>query len=192
MMSEEQIQHIIEDLLPLYEEGLLSPETERWLEEQANRNKDFKNLLTLSKQSLPKASIQSPVDTKKMFQQIHRKLALYQIIFVALSFLLAIQTSLLNDSFGFILWYTVLGFVTFIFYKDMKIVFFISFLPIFLWSMGSNLMIYFNGHFYGEMTVARFFLEFVLGSLMLSIIHFVFAVIGMTIAWLVLKLKERN
>lgn len=43
---------IIEDLLPLYHEGLLSEETTKWLEEEANQNKDYQRLLSLSERQL--------------------------------------------------------------------------------------------------------------------------------------------
>ncbi len=66
-----------------------------------------------------------------MFKQIHRKLSMYQMIFIGVSFLLAVQTSLLNESLGFILWYTVLGLLSYLFYKDVKLVFLIAFVPTF-------------------------------------------------------------
>jgi hypothetical protein len=192
MMNDKNVKHIIEDLLPLYEEGLLSEETQAWLEEQAKNNKEYAKLLAVSSQTLPETVIESPIDSKKMFQQINRRLAIFQIIFVGLSFLLAINTSILNESFGFILWYSVLGFVTFLFYKDMKIVFSIAFLPIFFWSIGSNIMNYYTGHYIEGVTFFRFVLDSFLGSMLLSVIHFIFAIIGSIIAWLVLKLQERN
>lgn len=191
-MKDNQVKHIIEDLLPLYEEGLLSAETTEWLEEQAKTNTEYSKLLELSSQALPNSVIDSPVDSKKMFQQIHRKIALYQIIFVALSFLLAINTSLLNDSFGFVLWYAVLGVVSYLFYKDFKIVFYLSFLPIFFWSVGTNMIDYFNGHYMEGITILEFLTSSLFGSLVLSVLHFVFALIGALIAWIILKLKERD
>ncbi|WP_262421798.1 zf-HC2 domain-containing protein [Bacillus aquiflavi] len=111
---------IVEDLLPLYSEGLLSVETTKWLEEHLEQCEHCKELAALSKDSIVKEPVESTVDQKKMFKQINRKLSLYQIIFVTLSFIFAIQTSLLNESFGFILSYTILGLITYLFYKDMK------------------------------------------------------------------------
>jgi hypothetical protein len=130
---------IIEDLLPLYHEGLLREETVKWLEEQINRNEDYQDLFHLSQRPLPKKEIKSKMDNDEMFKKISRKLTIYQMIFVGISFFLAIQTSLLNESFGFILWYTVLGFITYTFYRDMKIVFLISFIPILVWAMGLSI-----------------------------------------------------
>lgn len=191
-MKDNQTKHIIEDLLPLYEEGLLSAETTAWLEEQAKNNIEYAKLLELSSQALPNTVIKSSVDSTKMFQQINRKLAMYQIIFVALSFLLAINTSLLNESFGFVLWYAVLGVVSFLFYKDFKIVFYLSFLPIFFWSVGTNINDYFNGHYMEGITIFEFLTSSLFGSLVLSVLHFAFALIGALIAWIILKLMERD
>ncbi len=191
-MKDDVKKHIIEDLLPLYEEGLLSEETAVWLKGELQQNEDLKELVELSGKDLPKTEIESPVDTNKMFQHINRRLSLYQIIFVGLSFLLAIHTSILNNSFGFILWYTVLGSITFLFYKDLKIVFYIAFLPIFFWSIGTNISDYYAGHLIPGTTFLEFLTNSVLGSLLLSVIHFIFALIGSLIAWLILKLQERN
>jgi hypothetical protein len=192
MMKDNQAKHIIEDLLPLYEEGLLSAETTAWLEEQAKNNIEYANLLELSSKALPNTVINSSIDSTKMFQQINRKLAMYQIIFVALSFLLAINTSLLNESFGFVLWYAVLGVVSFLFYKDFKIVLYLSLLPIFFWSVGTNIIDYFNGHYMEGITILEFLTSSLFGSLVLSVLHFAFALIGALIAWIILKLIERD
>ncbi|WP_261179435.1 hypothetical protein [Anaerobacillus sp. CMMVII] len=70
MMKAKTLKHIIEDLLPLYEEGLLSEETTAWLEEQARTNDEYAKLLQLSAQSLPKGEIESPVDSKKCFNKL--------------------------------------------------------------------------------------------------------------------------
>ena len=131
------VKHIIEDLLPLYQEGLLSKETKEWLEAQLEENPAYQELLekmrhTLEKEDTPEIS--AP-EQEKMFKRIHRKLTIYQFIFTGIAFFLAMQTALLNESFGFILWYAVLGFVVYLFYADMRIVFLLSFVPIFIWSV---------------------------------------------------------
>ncbi|WP_261179436.1 hypothetical protein [Anaerobacillus sp. CMMVII] len=63
-------------------------------------------------------------------------------------------------------------------------------MPIFLWSIGSNAIDYSNGHIIPGTTFLEFFTSSVLGSALVSIIHFLFAIIGSVIAWLILKLKE--
>lgn len=103
MNDKHTVRHIIEDLLPLYEEGLLSEETARWLEAQTADDADYEKLVRLSGQSLPKPELPEPTeDYAKMMAKINRKLSLYQLLFMAISFVLAIRTSLLNESFEFV------------------------------------------------------------------------------------------
>ncbi|MEH7237143.1 hypothetical protein [Bacillus sp. JJ1562] len=183
-------QAIIEDLLPLYNEGLLSAETTTWLEEQIQDNKELQKLVDQSTIPLEKEEIDSPVKHDKMITNIKRRLALYQLIFVGLSFFLAIQTSMLNESFGFILWYAVLGLLTYLFYKDMKIVFYISFIPIFIWSLGGNIGDYLNGDIGSTVSFGKFLLQSAMGSILVTLIHYLFAFIGSMIGFLYLKIRN--
>lgn len=171
---------IITDLLPLYEEGLLSEETTDWLEEQVNMDPELEKEVTMLRMPLEKEEITSSVPHDEMLKKVKRRLSLYQLVFLGLSFFLAIQTSILNDSFGFTLWYAVLGVLTYCFYKDMRIVFYISFLPIFVWSIGLNLTSYQAGHIFANLA----------GSLSLALIHYLFALIGSIIGLLAIKIKE--
>ncbi|MBA4536970.1 zf-HC2 domain-containing protein [Bacillus aquiflavi] len=182
---------IVEDLLPLYSEGLLSVETTKWLEEHLEQCEHCKELAALSKDSIVKEPVESTVDQKKMFKQINRKLSLYQIIFVTLSFIFAIQTSLLNESFGFILSYTILGLITYLFYKDMKMMFLIAFTPIFLWSLGTHIFEFSTGATEGNLGIKEIFFSFQ-GAILLGFSHLLFAFIGSLIGLLILKLKERG
>ncbi len=183
-------QAIIEDLLPLYNEGLLSTETTTWLEEQIQANKELQKLVDQAATPLEKEEIDSTIKHDKMITNIKRRLALYQLIFVGLSFFLAIQTSMLNESFGFILWYAVLGLLTYLFYKDMKIVFYISFIPIFIWSLGGNLGDFMKGDISDTVTFGQFLMQSVMGSILVTLIHFVFAFIGSMIGFLYLKIRN--
>ena len=110
-----------------------------------------------------------------MMSKISFRLSLYQIIFVGLSFFMAMRTTLLNDSFGFILSYTILGLLTYLFYKNLKIVIAITFLPVFIWSIGT--------------TIAETSFDYIYGSLLVAGLHLLFALIGALIAWLILQLK---
>lgn len=120
-------------------------------------------------------TIHSPINQDKMMRHIKLKLSIYQIVFVCLSFYFAIKTSLLNDSFGFILSYTVLGVVTYLFYKNIWVVIAIAFLPNFVWSL---------------IDLVEFNLNGLAGSLLIGCIHLAFALVGSMIGWLILKLKE--
>ncbi|MFA9559527.1 hypothetical protein ACERII_19640 [Evansella sp. AB-rgal1] len=191
-MKDKQRSHIFQDLLPLYHEGLLSNETKSWLEEQIEGNSEYEELLNMTNESLPVNDIESPINNEKMFQRINQKLSLYQIIFVAISFILAIQTSILNESFGFILSYSVLGLVSYLFYKNMKIVFFISFIPIFMWQIGITISDIRSGSLIGDVSNIAAIWYILSGAVLMSIIHYVFAFIGSIIGLLILKLKEKE
>jgi hypothetical protein len=166
---------VIEDLLPLYNEGLLQEETIDYVESHLNSCADCAELGILSAEPVIEETLSSPINQEKMMSKITFRLSLYQIIFVSISFLLAIRTTLLNDSFGFILSYTVLGLLTYLFYKNIKIVIAITFLPVFLWSIGT--------------AVAETNFDYIYGSLIVAGLHLLFALIGAIIAWLVLQLK---
>ncbi|MFF2157759.1 hypothetical protein ACFVVQ_20915 [Paenibacillus chitinolyticus] len=189
MNDKNTVRHIIEDLLPLYEEGLLSEETARWLEAQTAGDADYEKLVRLSAQSLPKPELPEPTeDYAKMMAKINRKLSLYQLFFMAISFVLAIRTSLLNESFEFVLWYAVLGFVTYLFYKQMKIVFFLSFAPVFLWSIGNSVYEMVNGS--GDGGIGVFVFSPVLVAVVTGSIHCLFAFIGSLMGLLVVKIGK--
>ncbi|MFS0863931.1 hypothetical protein [Fredinandcohnia sp. 179-A 10B2 NHS] len=189
---DKHVQSIVEDLLPLYNEGLLSETTTEWLEKQIKGNEELEKIVKQSSTPLVKEEIESPVEHDKMIKAIKRKLSIYQLIFVGLSFYLAINTSILNESFGFILWYAVLGVVTFLFYKDMKIVFYISVLPIFIWSIGGSISDYVNGQIDHTQSFIKFLLQTTAGSFFLAMIHYLFALIGSVMGLLILKIKERG
>lgn len=189
---DKHVRSIIEDLLPLYNEGLLSEDTTKWLEEQVEKSEELAMLVSQTNIPLEKEKIESPVDHDRMIKGIKRRLSIYQIIFVGISFFLAIHTSLLNESFGFILWYAVLGLLTYLFYKDMKIVFYISFIPMFIWSLGGNLSDYYAGHIDHSAQFVSFFFQSVGGSILLAMIHYGFALVGNLIALLIRKIWERG
>ncbi|MFT4412848.1 hypothetical protein ACLM5H_03210 [Fredinandcohnia humi] len=189
---DKQVQSIIEDLLPLYNEGLLSEETTVWLEQQVKQSAELQKLVTLTTTPLVKEKIETPFQHDKMLKNIQRRLSLYQLLFVGISFYLAINTSILNESFGFVLWYTVLGLVTYLFYKDMKIVLYLSVLPIFIWSAGSNATDYLNGEIDNTVTLVQFILQSIMGSLLLSVIHYVFALIGSMMGLLLIKIRAQG
>ena len=131
---------IVEDLLPLYNEGLLHDETTAWVEAHLNSCSECAVLANLSLNRYSEEIISSPINHEKMMSKISFKLSLYQIIFVGLSdCTLAMRTALLNESFGFILSYTILGLVTYLFYKNLKIVIAITFLPVLVWSLSTTL-----------------------------------------------------
>ncbi|CAM4182915.1 zf-HC2 domain-containing protein [Lederbergia lenta] len=175
---------IAEDLLPLYNDGLLQEETDEWLESHLKSCQKCNELAQLTKEPVEKETIISPVNHDKMMEKIKLKLSIYQIIFVGISFFFAIKTSLLNESFGFILSYTVLGVITYLFYRNFLIVTAIAFLPIFLWDIFQSFSMYVDGD--------TSLLLGIIGSAFLALIHLIFALMGSVIGLLILKLKKRG
>ncbi len=182
-----EVRFIIEDLLPLYNEGLLSEETKKWLEKQIEENEEVKQLVDTSQKPIEKEEVPNQIDQDAMFKKINRRLSIYQILFVALSFFLAIKTSALNNSFGFILWYAILGFVIYLFYSDIKIVFLFSFVPIFIWAMTSNISDYYAGG-YTDVSFLMMVGQSLSMALILSFLHLLFAALGSVVGWLAKKI----
>ena len=92
---------ITEDLLPLYEENLVQPETKQWIEQHLASCPNCQKLTSATMEELP--ALPSPKKAaSKMIKHAHLKLTIYQLLFVILSFAFAINTSLLNESFTFI------------------------------------------------------------------------------------------
>ncbi|GEN30852.1 hypothetical protein HNQ35_001318 [Cerasibacillus quisquiliarum] len=179
---------IVEDLLPLYNEDLLKPETKKWIEAHLQECKQCQALLTLSQEPLPTDSIQSSLEENEMFKKINRKLAIYQMVFVGLSLILAMTTSLVNGGFHFILTYPILGLVTFLFYKDIKLVFYLATIPLFIWSIAVDISDYTNGYFIEETTITEMISDITLNSIFATFVHLPFALIGALIGFLILKL----
>lgn len=57
--------YIIEDLLPLYEEGLLSEETKEWLEVQLKKNEEYQRLHEKMQQPLEKQTFRKSMRQNK-------------------------------------------------------------------------------------------------------------------------------
>lgn len=181
---------IIEDLLPLYNEDLLSTETADWVTDHLQNCPHCKKLAQLTAEPITEDVLTSPINHEKMMSKIQSKIFFYQMIFIGISFFLALQTTLLNDSFGFILSYTLLGFLIYLFYKNLKIVIAIAILPVFFWSIGTTFSIYSNELDYPATNIFQHFFQSLLGSALIASIHLAFALVGALIGFLVLKIKE--
>lgn len=182
---------IVKDLLPLYNENLLSEETTQWVKEHLDTCEDCRNLVEISSIELTTEPIENTMNQEVMFKSINRKLSMYQIIFIAISFFLAANTSMLKGSFGFILWYPVLGTLIYLFYKDMKLVFMLSFIPMFIWSFGINFIDFTKGAYIDSGFIA-FLGENLLSSLFPAVIHFLFAAVGGIMGYLIELIKGEN
>ncbi|PIC65287.1 hypothetical protein CSV79_01300 [Sporosarcina sp. P13] len=182
--------YIVEDLLPLYKEDLLSSETEDWVNDHLNSCSQCKALAQLADKPITEEVLSSPIDHEKMMSKIQYKISLYQMIFIGMSFFLALQTTLVNDSFGFILSYTIMGSLLYLFYKSFKIVVAIAFLPVFFWSISSSFSMNTNEIGYPTTTLLQHFFQSIVGSSLIAVIHLAFALVGALIGYLIFKIKE--
>lgn len=181
---------ITEDLLPLYNEGLVHDATAKWIEAHLKTCSTCTKLAETSATPVDKAIIESPINHEKMMSKITLKLSVFQLIFVGISFFLAMQTAVLNDSFGFILFYTILGTVMYLFYKNIKIIILVAFTPIFIWSMVTFIPEIISMTESTSEIIKLIFTNGLLSSFTLALLHLVFALVGTAIGVLILKLKE--
>lgn len=183
---------IMEDLLPLYNEGLVQDDTATWIEAHLMTCSNCAKLAKDSVAPVETQTIRSPVNHEKMMAKITLKLSFYQVIFVGLSFFFAMQTAILNDSFGFILFYTILGIIMYLFYKRMSIIFLIAFTPIFIWSLGSLIPDIMSMSDSLSTRMGMILTHGVFSSIVLALIHYAFALAGAIIGLFILKIRESD
>lgn len=182
---------IVEDLLPLYSDGLLQDATLKWVEEHLNTCDACRALAAQASEPIVKEKIISPINDQKMLTKIGVKLSIYQVIFVGMSFFMAIRSSMINDGLGFVLSYTVLGLITYLFYKNSKIVIAITFIPVFIsmaWEMISTPV---PGAFFSIGYLKQLLSTFT-GLTAFAFINLLFALIGVAMGVIILKLKEKG
>ncbi|MGN7479568.1 zf-HC2 domain-containing protein [Solibacillus silvestris] len=176
---------IIQDLLPLYEEDLLQRETALFVEEHLKSCQECRQIAEQSQIPLPVEAAHSG-GSKNMIRKITLKLTTIQIFFVAIAFILAMSTTIMNDNSGFILTYALLGAVTYLFYRSIVIAVLLAGIPNFIW----NCLLYMTdwfGKFY-----AQSFSEALSIILTTLIIHLIFTFIGIMIGFCILKIREEN
>jgi len=176
---------ITQDLLPLYEEDLLQPETKVFVDEHLQSCHDCHQIAEQSQIPLsPK--VNPGLSSKKMIREVTLRVTSIQIFFVAIAFLLAMSTSNMNGSKGFVLTYTLLGAITYLFYRSMILAFLIAAIPTFLWSC----LMYMTdllGNFYTES------LSEAIGIVLISlVVHMLFTVTGIAIGFCIRKIMEEN
>ncbi len=174
---------VTQDLLPLYEEELLHPDTQRFVEEHLQSCQECRHIAEQSQILLP-AQVRPHGASKNMIRNITVKLTTIQIFFVAIAFILAMSTTVMNDNSGFILTYAILGAVTYLFYRSVLVTVLLAGVPNFLW----NCLIYMTnwfGKFYADS-----FSEALQIALTTLIIHLLVTVIGILIGFCILKIRE--
>lgn len=176
---------IVQDLLPLYEEDLLQPETKQFIEEHLKSCQECRHIAEQSQIPLP-ARVKPGASSKKMIRKITVRLTTIQIFFVAMAFVLAMGTTILNDNKTFILTYTILGVVTYLFYRSVLVAILLAGVPNFSWNCLLYLTDWF-GEFYAES-----FSEALQLSLFSLAVHLLFTFIGIVIGLCILKIREEN
>ena len=187
---------IIEDLYPLYEEGLVHEQTVTFIEEHLKSCSQCSNRF-LGKQTeinapVEKSKVSAAVSIKKM----QSKLAIYQLLLMLLSFYFAMSTNLFAESFGFILTYFILGLVTFLFYRSWLLTLLITFLPVFLIGFYETAMmpnayrLYKSDHLGGNIFV--FIWMHFIGAVFMAAMHTFFAMLGAVVALFIMKLKKED
>lgn len=176
---------ITQDLLPLYEEGLLQPETKLFVDEHLHSCDECRQIAEQSQ--IPLAPKVKPgLSSKKMIRKVTLRVASIQIFFVAIAFLLAMSTSLMNGSVGYILTYTILGAITYLFYQSMFMSFLIAAVPTLLWSIMKYMTNWLGGvpleSISGEFGV----------TIIVFFMHVIFTIIGIAIGFCIRKVMEEK
>lgn len=187
---------IVEDLLPLYEENLLQEETTRWV------NGHLASCAACrEKTNIELAQIPTPTPNKtaaKMMKNAQLKLTIYQLIFVLLSFVFAMSTSIFTGSFQFILSYFVLGICTFYFYRNWILTVCIAVIPIFLWTIYDTIASFGSySNWYSQQmeyhdSIISLFINLISGGLLMGLIHTIFTLLGAIVVVLVTKSFEKE
>lgn len=186
---------IVEDLYPLYEEGLVHDETTQFIEQHVNSCPHCTSRF-LGKQLPTAVPVKKPkVSAAMSVKKTQSKLAIYQLIIMLLSFYFAMTTNLFAESFGFILTYFILGLVIFLFYRSWLLTFLIAFLPIFVFAfyetaLTPNAYRLYQGDHGGN--IFTFILENFIGATFMAIMHTIFAMLGAVVAYFITKLKKEE
>ena len=178
---------VTQDLLPLYEEDLLHLNTKRFVEEHLQSCKECRQIAEQSKIPLP-AEVRPGASSEKMIRNITLRLTTIQIFFVAIAFILAMGTTIMNDNSGFILTYAILGAVTYLFYRSFLVAFLLAGVPNFIW----NCLLFMTDWFGEYYAYTDGFSDALQLALTALIIHLLLTFIGIMIGFCILKIREEN
>ena len=187
---------IIEDLYPLYEEGLVHEDTATFIEEHLKDCSQCSSRL-LGKQTELTAPVEkSKVSAAVSVKKTQSKLAVYQLLLMLLSFYFAMATNLFEESFGFILTYFILGLVIFLFYRSWLLTLLISFLPVFFigfyeTAMAPNAYRLYKGDHLGGNIFVFIWMHFI-GAGFMAAMHTFFAMLGAVVGLFITKLKKED
>jgi len=166
---------IVEDLLPLYKKQMLQAPTLIYVEQHLASCSHCQQLFS-----------SKPI--QKEYIPMKKTLSFFHIIFIVLSFMFAINSSLLGNQMGFVISYAIFGCLSYLFYKNIWIVFIISSVPVFVWAVIENLT--------NELYITTYSLtEFgalLMGAGYIALLHTIFALIGAAFAILLRKIFKIN
>lgn len=183
---------IVEDLLPLYEEGLVQDDTAKWIQQHLQTCEKCRSLAEMNG-----FAIEKPEPHTSPFKTIRKtqvKLSIYQLLFVVLSFIFAMNTSLFNESFGFILSYFVLGLITYYFYRSWIITLALAAVPIYIWSIIDTVSSFDSWQLFrlhqidiGYTSAFESIWILLFSGLIPTLLHIIFSVLGANAAQLLIK-----
>lgn len=189
--------HLVEDLWPLYEEELVQPETKRWIDVHIKSCSHCQQLRNGNVDMIPVP--ESKVSAEQTIAKTTFKLHIYQLLFVVLSFVFAMNTSLLsNQGFHFILSYFVLGAVVYYFYKSWLLTLLIAFIPTSIWTVYDGVMSYDSLSNWWEQSleshpsVWHIVSDYVGMALFVGGIHTLFTALGIGFVLLIQKAFEKE
>lgn len=164
---------IIEDLIPLYKKQLLQASTIEFVEQHLTTCQQCQQLVANS-------------STQNAYLPMKRTVSFFHIIFIVLSFMFAINSSLLGNQKGFVISYALFGCLSYLFYKNIWIVFIISSLPVFVWAIINNL----NNELYITIFSLTEIGALVIGAGYIALLHTIFALIGAAFAILLRRVFQ--
>lgn len=164
---------IVEDLLPLYKNQTLQAHTVEYIEQHL-ANCEHCHQLATSEQS------------REHHLPMKRTVTFFHLVFIVLSFMFAINSSLLGNHKSFVVSYAIFGCLTYFFYKNIWIVFAISFVPVFVWAIIHNINnpLYVTNYSFTEIGTL------LIGASYIAILHTIFALIGAAFAIMLRRLKK--
>jgi len=157
---------IVEDLLPLYKKQVLQATTIEFVEQHLADCEHCRQKLATSKQLLGQ------------HLPMKRTLTFFHLIFIVLSFMFAINSSLVGNQKSFVVSYAIFGCLTYFFYKNIWIVFAISSVPVFVWAIINNINnpLYVTDYTFTDIGTLS------IGACYIALLHTIFALLGAAFA----------
>ncbi|MEA0562139.1 zf-HC2 domain-containing protein [Lysinibacillus irui] len=162
---------IVEDLIPLYKKQALQKPTIAFIEQHLESCQKCQQLTS---------SKQLPIE----YLPMKRTLSFFHIVFIVLSFMFAINSSLLGNQKGFVISYALFGCLSYLFYKNIWIIFIISSVPVFVWAINNNL----NNELYTTSYSLTEIGALIVGAGYIALLHTIFALLGAAFAILLRRI----